>query len=252
MSTTTTDGVTATTSTDAYGNTYTSSVSTEGLQSEDFINLMLTELSLQDPTSPVDSSSMLDSQMRLSTLEANMATVDAMDSFTDSFQQTALSNAASLIGNIVETSEIGDDGELKQYKVSSVEGNDGEIYLTANQITGYYDVYTFDETSSASDSLDSSNESDTLNITDSNGDTYSVSTYGKTYEELAQELNAKSGITANIVENGDGNYQLSVYVSGGGSSISSTGIDLGYKSDNIMTYSEEADTLPYSNISKIY
>ncbi|WP_052502494.1 flagellar hook assembly protein FlgD [Halarcobacter anaerophilus] len=252
MSTTSTDGVTTSSGTDAYGNTYTTSVSKEGLQSEDFIQLMLTELSLQDPTNPVDSSSMLDSQMRLSTLEANMATVDAMESFSESFQQSALSNAASLIGNIVENGEIDDQGNPKQYQIASVEGSDGDIYLTAHQITGFYDIYSFEETSSASDSLDSANEDDTLTITDANGDTHEVSTYGKTYEEVAQELNAMDGITANMVENGDGNYQLSVYVSGGGSSISSTGIDLGYTTNSITTYAEEAENLPYTNITKIY
>lgn len=252
MATTTTDGVTTSTSTDAYGNTYTSSVSTEGLQSEDFITLMLTELQMQDPTNPVDSSSMMDSQLQLSTLEANMATVDAMEAMTETFQQSALSNAASLIGNIVETGETDDEGNNKQYQVSSVEGNDGTIYLTAHQLTGYYDVYTFSETSSASDTLDSSSESDTLTFTDSDGTAHEISTYGKTYEEVAQELNAMDGITATISENSDGNYQLSVYVENGGSSISSTGIDLGYTLSNATTYSDEADTLLYSNVTKIY
>ena len=169
MATTTTDGVTATTSTDAYGNTYTSSVSTEGLQSEDFITLMLTELSLQDPTNPVDSASMMDSQLQLSTLEANTATVEAMEAITETFQQSTLSNAATLIGNVVETGELDDEGNPKQYQISSVEGNDGTIYLSAYQLSGYYDVYTFEPTDSASDLLDSNLESDTLTVTDNDG-----------------------------------------------------------------------------------
>ena len=105
-----------------YGNTYTTSVSRKGLQSEDFVALMLKELSLQDPTSPVDSSAMLDSQLQLSTLEANVATVDAMSTLTETFQQNALSNAASLIGRIVENGDLNDDGNAKQYQVSFCRG----------------------------------------------------------------------------------------------------------------------------------
>jgi flagellar basal-body rod modification protein FlgD len=54
---TTTSSVTTSSSTDAYGNSYTTAVSNDQLQSEDFITLMLTELKLQDPTKTVDSSS---------------------------------------------------------------------------------------------------------------------------------------------------------------------------------------------------
>eukprot|EP01029_Cantina_marsupialis_P011715 TRINITY_DN2601_c0_g1_i7.p1 TRINITY_DN2601_c0_g1~~TRINITY_DN2601_c0_g1_i7.p1 ORF type:complete len:169 (+),score=62.49 TRINITY_DN2601_c0_g1_i7:70-576(+) len=160
MATTTTDGVTTSSTADAYGNTYTTSVSTEGLQSEDFLTLMLTQLSLQDPTSTVDSSEMLDSQLRLSTLEANVSTVEAMESLTESYQQTALSNAASLIGNIVENGETDDSGNPKQFKISSVEGDDGNIYLTANEITGYYDIYSFEEVESKTETLPSTDEDD--------------------------------------------------------------------------------------------
>lgn len=248
----TTDGVSTSSGVDAYGNTYTTSVSKEGLQSEDFVQLMLTELSLQDPTNPVDSSSMLDSQMRLSTLEANVATVDAMKSLTESFQQTTLSNAASIIGNIVETSETDGNGDPKQYKVSSVESSDGTVYLNAYQLTGYYDIYTFEETSDVSNSLQSEDETDTLSVTDSSGTEHTINTYGKTYEELVDELNNISGINASMVENNDGNYQLVMYVDNGGSSISSSGISLGYSQNNATTYSDEAETLLYSNVTKIY
>lgn len=246
------DGVTTTTGTDAYGNTFTTSVSSEGLKSEDFIQLMLTELQMQDPTKPVDSASMMDSQLQLSTLEANMATVDAMEAMSDTFQQSALSNAATLIGNIVETGELDDEGNPKQYQISSVEGSDGTIYLTANQLTGYYDIYTFEPTDSTSDSLDSSNETDTLTVTDSKGVNHTISTYDKTYSELAEELNAISGISASMAENNDGTFSLTMYVENGQSSLSSTGIDLGYTANNATTYDSEAETLLYSNITKIY
>lgn len=247
------DSVTSTTATDAYGNTYTTAVSNDSLESEDFITLMLTELSLQDPTSPVDSSSMLDSQLELSTLEANIATVEAMESLQTSFEQTALSSAASLIGTIVENGEIDDSGDNKQYSVSSVEGLDGEIYLTAYQITGFYDVYTFDEElSDSATEVNSTDEDDTITVTDADSNTYAVSTYGLTYEELAEELSAFSGITASVAQNTDGTYQMVVSVSDGSSSISQNGVALSYSKDTATSYNSEAATVLYSNISKIY
>ena len=104
----TTSSVTTSSATDAYGNTYTTAVSNDELQSEDFITLMLTELKLQDPTSTVDSSTMLDTQLQLSTLEASTATVEAMESLQSSFEQSALSSSAAIIGNIVENGDIDD------------------------------------------------------------------------------------------------------------------------------------------------
>lgn len=247
------DSVTSTTATDSFGNTYTTAVSSDGLESEDFITLMLTELSLQDPTSPVDSSSMLNSQLELSTLEANIATVDAMESLQVSFEQTALSSAASLIGTIVENGDTDDTGVNKQYSVSSVEGSDGEIYLTAYQITGFYDVYTFnEELSDPSLAVNSSDSNDTITVTDADANTYAVSTYGLTYEELAEELSAFSGVTASIAQNTDGAYQMVISVSEGSSSISQNGVALSYSQDTVTSYNSEAETLLYSNISKIY
>lgn len=59
MSTTT--SITTSSATDAYGNSYTTAVSNDKLESSDFITLMLTELKLQDPTNTVDSASIIKS-----------------------------------------------------------------------------------------------------------------------------------------------------------------------------------------------
>ena len=123
----TTSSVTTNTSTDAYGNSYTTAVSNDKLGSSDFITLMLTEISLQDPTNTVDSASMLSTQLQLSTLEANTATVAAMESLQATFEQSALASSANIIGNIVENGDIDSEGNAKQYKVSSVAMNDGSI-----------------------------------------------------------------------------------------------------------------------------
>lgn len=131
------DNVQISTSVDANGNAYTSAVSNDQLTNEDFLTLMLEELKLQDPTKPMDSAQMMDTQLQMSTLETNMATIDAMQSLQSSFAQTALANASNIIGQIVETGEISDTGVTKQFKVNSVESIDGTLYLEAYQIVGY-------------------------------------------------------------------------------------------------------------------
>lgn len=248
----TTSSITATTSTDAYGNTYTTSVADDGLDSEDFLTLMLTELSMQDPTDPVDSSSMLDTQLQLSTLEANIAMTETMESLQSSFEQTALSNSATLIGNIIENGNTDDEGNLVQYMVSSVQGADGEITLTAYEVTGYYDVYYVEETSSEDDLLDSSSSSDTISITNSDDETYEFETYNKTYEELASEISEIDGITATLAENSSGNYQLVISVANGSSSISQNGISLSYTEDNATSYNSEAEEISFTTVTGIY
>lgn len=247
-----TSSVATTSSTDAYGNSYTTSVSTDGLSNDDFITLMLTELSMQDPTDPVDSSTMLDNQLQLSTLEANLATVEAMESLQASFEHSALSTSATLIGNIVENGDTNDDGELKQYKISSVEGIDGEIYLTAYELESYYDVYYFDEIDSSTEAVVSEDESDTISITNSDSTVSTISTYGKTYEELSEELSAIDGITASLAQNTNGKYQMVVSVNGGSSSIAQSGVSLSYSQDTATSYNSEAETILYTSISKIY
>ena len=248
----TTSSVTTSSATDAYGNTYTTAVSNDELKSEDFITLMLTELKLQDPTSTVDSSTMLDTQLQLSTLEASTATVEAMESLQSSFEQSALSSSAAIIGNIVENGDIDDEENTKQYKVSSVAMNDGTISLSAYEITGYYDVYSFSEVSSGSEVVDSSNEDSSISVTNSDGTTYSFSTYNKTYEDLATEISKTSGITASMAQNTDGNYQLVVSVSGGSSSVSQNDLKLAYNQSSATSYSSDATTIAYTDITKIY
>ena len=248
----TTSSVTTSSATDAYGNTYTTAVSNDELQSEDFITLMLTELKLQDPTNTVDSASMLSTQLQLSTLEANTATVDAMESLQSTFEQSALSSSAAIIGNIIENGDTDDDGNAKQYKVSSVSMNDGTISLTAYELTGYYDVYYFDEVSNGSEVVDSSNEDSSISVTNSDGTTYSFSTYNKTYDELAAEISKKTGLTASMAQNNAGNYQLVLSVSNGSSSLAQNDLALTYSEDTATAYSSEAKTISYNNITKIY
>jgi flagellar basal-body rod modification protein FlgD len=249
---TTSSVATTSTSTDAYGNTITTAVSNDSLGSDDFITLMLTEISLQDPTNTVDSASMLSTQLQLSTLEANTATVAAMESLQATFEQSALASSSSIIGNIIENGDTDSDGVNKQYKVSSVAMNDGEITLTAYELENFYDVYYFAEVDSESDVVNSTNEDSSITITNSDNASYSFSTYDKTYEELASEITNVSGITASVAQNTSGKYQLVLSVSNGASSLSQNNLALNYTEDTATAYGSEAKSISYNNITKIY
>lgn len=248
----TTNSITTSSAIDAYGNSYTTAVSNDKLESSDFITLMLTELKLQDPTNTVDSGSMLDTQLQLSNLEANTATVTAMESLQSTFEQSALSSSSAIIGNIIENGDTDDEGNTKQYKVSSVSMNDGEISLTAYELNNYYDVYSFDEVASVSKIVDSSNEDSSITLTNSDGTNNTFSTYNKTYTDLATEISQNTGLTASMAQNNNGNYQMVVSVSGGSSSITQNNLALSYSQDSATAYSNEAKTIAYNTITKIY
>lgn len=132
-----TDGISTSTATTATGQSYTSAISNDGLTNEDFLKLMLEELKLQDPTKPMDSSSMLDSQMQMSSIQTNLSTIDAMKSLQESFAQMNLSSATNIIGRIIEDGNMGDDGNPKSYQISSVESVDGKVEATGYQVIGY-------------------------------------------------------------------------------------------------------------------
>lgn len=252
MSTTSTSSVATTSTTDAYGNTVTSAVSNDKLTSSDFIKLMLTELKLQDPTKAVDSTQMLNTQLQLSSLDASTATVKAMTALQSTFEQSALSSSASLIGNVIENGTTDSNGNANQFKVSSVSMKDGTINLTAYALNNYYDVYYFGETSNSSDVVNSSNENGTITLTNSDGNSYSYSTYNKTYADLATEISKSSGVTASMVQNSSGNYQMVVSVSKGSSTLAQNNSNLSYTKDNTTSYSTTPTTIAYSDITKVY
>lgn len=132
-----TDGISTSTATTATGQQYTAGISNDGLTNEDFLKLMLEELKLQDPTKPMDSASMLDSQMQMSSIQTNLSTIDAMKSLQESFAQMNLSSATNIIGRIIEDGNIGEDGNPKSYQISSVESVDGKVEATGYQVIGY-------------------------------------------------------------------------------------------------------------------
>ncbi|WP_419765545.1 MAG: flagellar hook assembly protein FlgD [Arcobacter sp.] len=131
------DGVSTSTATTANGQSYTAGVSNDGLTNEDFLKLMMEELKLQDPTKPMDSASMLDSQMQMSSIQTNLSTIEAMESLQNSFSQMALAASTDVIGRIVEDGNIGQDGNPKSFQVTSVESDEGKVVATGYQVIGY-------------------------------------------------------------------------------------------------------------------
>jgi len=100
---------------------------------------MLEQLKQQDPTKPSDSQEMLNSQMQMSMIESNNSMSASMSSLENSYKQSAFSNATGIIGRMVETGDVGEDGTPASYQVVAIEAQNGEIYAKAYEATGYED-----------------------------------------------------------------------------------------------------------------
>jgi flagellar basal-body rod modification protein FlgD len=121
------------TGTDSFGNKYTQSVSNDSLTTNDFLKLMIEELKLQDPTKPMDSAKMLSTQMQMSTLNANMEMIKALQSIQTAFNQSSLSTATGVIGKNVENGSTRSDGSLKPFTIESIENIDGQIMAVGRE-----------------------------------------------------------------------------------------------------------------------
>jgi len=133
------DNVSTSTSTGTDGNRYTNAVSNDQLTNNDFLKLMLEEMKQQDPTKPMDSAALMDSQLKMSTIQSNQDMATAMVTLQKSYASSALSTAANMIGHSIKTGAVDDKGEDKIYKVVTVDNKDGELYVKAQQFTGVVD-----------------------------------------------------------------------------------------------------------------
>jgi flagellar basal-body rod modification protein FlgD len=118
------------------GARYTTEEDPNKMTSEDFLELLLEEMKMQDPTKPMDSQKMMDTQLQMSTIEANVKMAESMEALRTTFTQTALANSADMIGHVVEDGSIGDDGMANSYQISSVESEDGDIFLVGYRLEG--------------------------------------------------------------------------------------------------------------------
>lgn len=136
---------------------YTSAVSSDSLSSGDFMKIMIEELKMQDPTSPMDTSAMMDNQLKMSTLESNMKMSDSMAQLSAAFESSALASAAGMIGRVAEMeTEVpklddsgnfiyNDEGEvvtedaIKEYSIQSIIKQEGELFGKVTEISGIQD-----------------------------------------------------------------------------------------------------------------
>jgi len=92
------------------------------LTSEQFFELVMTELQNQDPSEPQDTQALLDQISTLSTMEAESQTLEKLDRMIEQGDQMLLGSdfvsAAGLIGALVEGS--GESGQAASGLVSSV------------------------------------------------------------------------------------------------------------------------------------
>lgn len=216
------------TGTDSYGNKYTQSVSNDSLTTNDFLKLMIEELKLQDPTKPMDSAKMLSTQMQMSTLNANMEMIKALQSIQTAFTQSSLSTATGVIGKNIENGSTNKDGALKAFTVESIENVDGEIQVVAREWLYLHNGISLKD----GDELKAANYDEAGNLYNEKGE--------KTGQTLVLESLGKPLVKDGklVVKDADGNEVSDhKYVASGKSTV---------------VVSDEIVSMPFSSITKIF
>lgn len=224
-----TDTVVTNTVTGVDGTSYTSAVSNDTLTNEDFLQLLLEELKMQDPTSPMDSARMLDTQMQMSSIETNLSLVTAMESMQSSYAQAALSNAANVIGKSIEDGNISQSGTNKAYTVRSVENIDGAVYVKAQEILYLEDV-----------------------VTDVNGDLLNYDVNGNILDSTGTQTGNKITLTdpGTVALDDDGNV---IILDSEGEIVTQTDeYKFTYQGGVNPVYSDELTTIDFDSITKIF
>mgnify|MGYP002660590681 FL=1 len=216
------------TGTDSYGNKYTQSVSNDSLTTNDFLKLMIEELKLQDPTKPMDSAKMLSTQMQMSTLNANMEMIKALQSIQTAFTQSSLSTATGVIGKNIENGSTNKDGALKAFTVESIENVDGEIQVVAREWLYLHNGISLKD----GDELKAAEYDEVGNLYNEKGE--------KTGQTIVLESLGKPLVKDGklVVKDADGNEVADhKYVASGKSNV---------------VVSSETTTFPFSSITKIF
>jgi len=218
------------------GNSYTTGISNDKLTNDDFLKLLLEEMRMQDPTKPMDSTALMDSQLKMSTIEANNDMSESLAALTKSYAASSLSNAVGFMGKVIENGTIDDkSGFLNAYKVSTVENIDGEVYLNAQAQTGYYH------------SIRTSEEVDGKTVYTN----LKYDTNGKIFDKDGND----SGVNVLISENGsfttiDGKYQ---FVDNDGEAITDEDLLNKYEISSMLPlYSDKLTQIPVTSITKVH
>ena len=216
------------TGTDSYGNKYTQSVSNDSLTTNDFLKLMIEELKLQDPTKPMDSAKMLSTQMQMSTLNANMEMIKALQSIQTAFTQSSLSTVTGVIGKNVENGSTRSDGSLKPFTIKSIENIDGEIQVVAREWLYLHNGIAYKD----GDEVKAAEYDEVGNLYNEKGE--------KTGQTIVLESLGKPLVKDGklVVKDADGNEVADhKYVASGKSNV---------------VVSSETTTFPFSSITKIF
>ncbi|WP_148625682.1 flagellar hook assembly protein FlgD [Aliarcobacter cryaerophilus] len=216
------------TGTDSFGNKYTQSISNDSLTTNDFLKLMIEELKLQDPTKPMDSAKMLSTQMQMSTLNANMEMIKALQSIQTAFTQSSLSTAVGVIGKDVENGSTNKDGALKAFTVESIENVDGEIQVVAREWLYLHNGIAYKD----GDEVKAANYDEAGNLYNEKGE--------KTGQTIVLESLGKPLVKDGklVIKDADGNEVAdNKYVLSGKSNV---------------VVSSETTTFPFSSITKIF
>ena len=94
---------------------------------DDFMKILVTELSSQDPLEPMDNSQFLDQLIGLQTLDQSAAMTDGLRTFQNFME---MSYGSSLVGKNVKA--LGNDGELVEGNVSKVVVEDGSASVVVD------------------------------------------------------------------------------------------------------------------------
>ncbi len=94
------------------------------LKTEDFINMMITQLQNQDPMEPAKNEELLAQMSQISQLESSTQLQKTLKTLVT---QNSLSSAGSMIGKMVKGKDAA--GEDIEGLVGSVKVEDGEIFL---------------------------------------------------------------------------------------------------------------------------
>ena len=219
------------------GNSYTTAISNDKLTNDDFLKLLLEEMKMQDPTKPMDSSTLMDSQLKTSQIQANDDMSKSLAALTKSFAASSLSTAVGFMGKTIEDgSTDSSNGRLNSFLVKTIESADGEVFVNAQKQTGFRHQIKFE-------------------TTDSNGN--------KSYENITYDANGKiynadgtdSGINVKI--SADGSFSIVdskyVFTDNNGDAITDTNILNKYQiSQVIPTYSDTISKISIANITKVH
>ncbi len=153
--------------------TESTSGSNTTLDQEDFLTLLTEQLCNQDPTSPTDTSDMLNTMCQLSVVESLTTITESMDDIVDSVSSATALNASSLVGCsvLVDSNDVYYDGSDSGVN-ARVSAGDGASDITITITNSSGSVVASYYAASGEGNLDF-----TWDGTDSNGNQCDAGTY---------------------------------------------------------------------------